>query len=469
MTMMEMEPENTEKVSVFLSGWLWIKGIVAKMMAKIDEIAKQTEKMAKDDPRKLIHSLKVGITLTLVSLFYYFQPLYSNFGVSAMWAVMTVVVVFEFSVGATLGKGLNRGVATLVAGVLGIGANHLAVVSGKTGQPILIGLFVFLQAVLSTFIRFFPKVKARYDYGMLIFILTFSMVSISGLRTNEILELVQKRLSTVLIGAATCVVVSILVCPVWAGEDLHVLVAENIDKLGNLLEGISDECFKTSEGGDSKTDQRSNLVSLNSVLDSKSNLENLANFAKWEPCHGGFMYRHPWKQYLKIGNLTRQCACRVEALNGYINSRTQGPEGIVGIVQESFSRMSSESGKVLKELASSIETMTKPPFPNPALANLKIDTKNLKSLLKSKLLEDTNLLQIMPVAAVATLLIDTVIYVENITEAVTELSSLAKFKCKDANGIPGESAMKNSKNPKQFATGDISCVRIDVDEAGPMK
>ncbi|XP_073027558.1 aluminum-activated malate transporter 2-like [Primulina eburnea] len=468
MTMMEMESENTEKVSVFLSGWLWIKGIVAKMMAKIDEIAKQTEKMAKDDPRKLIHSLKVGIALTLVSLFYYFQPLYSNFGVSAMWAVMTVVVVFEFSVGATLGKGLNRGVATLVAGVLGIGANHLAIVSGKTGQPILIGLFVFLQAVLSTFIRFFPKVKARYDYGMLIFILTFSMVSISGLRTNEILELVQKRLSTVLIGAATCVVVSILVCPVWAGEDLHVLVAQNIDKLGNLLEGISDECFKTSEGGDSKN-ERSNLVSLNSVLDSKSNLENLANFAKWEPCHGGFMYRHPWKQYLKIGNLTRQCACRVEALNGYINSRTQGPEGIVGIVQESFSRMSSESGKVLKELASSIETMTKPPFPNPALANLKIDTKNLKSLLKSKLLEDTNLLQIMPVAAVASLLIDTVIYVENITEAVTELSSLAKFKCKDANGIPGESAMKNSKNPKQFATGDISCVRIDVDEADPMK
>ncbi|XP_073290678.1 aluminum-activated malate transporter 2-like isoform X2 [Primulina huaijiensis] len=463
MTMMEMESENTEKVSVCLSGWLWIKGIVAKMMAKIDEIAKQTEKMAKDDPRKLIHSLKVGIALTLVSLFYYFQPLYSNFGVSAMWAVMTVVVVFEFSVGATLGKGLNRGVATLVAGVLGIGANHLAIVSGKTGQPILIGLFVFLQAVLSTFIRFFPKVKARYDYGMLIFILTFSMVSISGLRTNEILELVQKRLSTVLIGAATCVVVSILVCPVWAGEDLHVLVAQDIDKLGNLLEGISDECFKTSEGGDSKN-ERSNLVSLNSVLDSKSNLENLANFAKWEPCHGRFMYRHPWKQYLKIGNLTRQCACRVEALNGY------GPEGIVGIVQESFSRMSSESGKVLKELASSIETMTKPPFPDPALVNLKIDTKNLKSLLKSKLLEDTNLLQMMPVAAVASLLIDTVIYVENIAEAVTELSSLAKFKCKDANGIPGESAMKNSKNPKQFATrGDISSVRIDVDEADPMK
>ncbi|XP_073269826.1 aluminum-activated malate transporter 2-like [Primulina huaijiensis] len=381
---MEMESENTKKKSVFFIGWSWIKGIGTTIMEKMDVLAKQTKKMAKEDPRKSIHSLKVGLTLTLVSLCYYFKPPYSNFGVSAIWAVTTVVVVFEFSVGATLGKGLNRGFVMLVAGVLGIGAHHLAIVSGKIGQPILIGLFVFLQAVASTFIRFFPKVKARYDYGMLIFILTFSMLSISGLRTfltrtNEILELVQKRLSAVLIGAASCVVVSILMCPVWAGEDLHVLVAQNIDKLGNFLEGFSDECFKTSEEGDSK-DERSTLVCLNSVLDSKSSLENLANFAKWEPCHGGFMYRHPWKQYLKIGNLTRQCACRVEALNGgYINSRIHGPEGIMGMVQESFSSMSSECGKVLKELAWSIETMTKPPFPNPAMANLKIASKKKTS------------------------------------------------------------------------------------------
>lgn len=96
---MELESENTKKENVILSGWSWIKGIGATIMAKMDDIAKQTKKLAKEDPRKSIHSLKVGLTLTLVSLFYYFQPLYSNFGVSAMWAVTTVVVVFEFTVG----------------------------------------------------------------------------------------------------------------------------------------------------------------------------------------------------------------------------------------------------------------------------------------------------------------------------------------------------------------------------------
>lgn len=95
---METASKDIEKVGIFASVRLWFKGIQSKMA----EIAEQGRKIAADDPRKLIHSLKVGLALTLVSLFYYFQPLYTNFGVSAMWAVMTVVVVFEFSVGKLL-------------------------------------------------------------------------------------------------------------------------------------------------------------------------------------------------------------------------------------------------------------------------------------------------------------------------------------------------------------------------------
>ena len=100
-------------------------------------------------------------------------------------------------------------------------------------------LFWFLfAAVISTFLRFFPKIKARYDYGLLIFILTFSLISISGFRDDEILELAHRRLSTICIGGATCVIISTVVCPVWAGEDLHNLIALNIEKLGNFLEGM---------------------------------------------------------------------------------------------------------------------------------------------------------------------------------------------------------------------------------------
>ena len=48
-----------------------------------------------------------------------------------------------------------------------------------------------------------------------------------------------------------------------------------------------------------------------------------ANFAKWELPHGKFGFRHPWKQYLVVAALVRQCAHRIDALNSYINSNFQ--------------------------------------------------------------------------------------------------------------------------------------------------
>lgn len=88
-----------------------------------------------------------------------------------------------------------------------------------------------------TFLRFFPWIKARYDYGLLIFILTFCLISVSGYRDEEILEMAHKRVSTILIGAFTAVSVCVFIRPVWAGDDLHNSVATNIEKLGSFLEG----------------------------------------------------------------------------------------------------------------------------------------------------------------------------------------------------------------------------------------
>lgn len=93
-------------------------------------------------------------------------------------------------------------------------------------------------AAASSFTRFIPQIKARYDYGVLIFILTFSLVSVSGYRIDQLLQLAHQRLSTILIGGATCIIISLCVFPVWAGEDLHKLITSNLDKLANYLEGI---------------------------------------------------------------------------------------------------------------------------------------------------------------------------------------------------------------------------------------
>jgi hypothetical protein len=43
-------------------------------------------------------------------------------------------------------------------------------------------------------------------------------------------------------------------------------------------------------------------------------------FAKWEPIHGKFGFRHPWNQYQKLGALCRQCASSMEALASCIST-----------------------------------------------------------------------------------------------------------------------------------------------------
>ena len=84
---------------VFFRNWGWFKALSGKLGTKIVETTRKIKKLGQDDPRRIIHSLKFGLALTLVSLIYYFEPPYKGFGNSAMWAILTVIVVFEFSVG----------------------------------------------------------------------------------------------------------------------------------------------------------------------------------------------------------------------------------------------------------------------------------------------------------------------------------------------------------------------------------
>ncbi|KAJ0084053.1 hypothetical protein Patl1_30308 [Pistacia atlantica] len=472
---MDMESTSLDKATVFARAWPLFKGLPEKLKAKVVELARKTIKLGKDEPRRVAHSLKVGLALNLVSLLYYFRPLYDSFGVSAMWAVMTVVVVFEYSVGKSHSwKRSEQGICNIIRwGSKRWELIHLACLSGEIGEPIMLGFFVFLQAAASTFIRFFPKIKARYDYAVLIFILTFSLISVSGFRDDEIIELARRRLLTILIGGSVCVIISILICPVWAGLDLHNLIASNIGKLGNFLEGefsgFGDEYIKTSKAGESE-DDKSFLQQYKSVLTSKSNEESLANFAKWEPGHGRFQFRHPWNQYLKIGTLARQCAYRIDALNGYLNTEIQQPSSEMRYkIEEVCKEMSLECGKALKELALAIKATSQPSSANTNthIENSKSAAKNLNSLLKSSVWEDTDILAAVPVAAVASLLIEVVDCTEKIAESVYELASMANFKSIEATVLPEKSQIRQRDDVKSPAKVDCPHVWITVNEPTP--
>ncbi|KAJ0976671.1 hypothetical protein J5N97_012145 [Dioscorea zingiberensis] len=407
---MEVEKGISSCEKVGFSPW-W-----SFFMTNLEKLHVKVKKTSGDDPRRILHSFKVGLTLTLVCIFYYVTPLFDGLGSSAMWAVLTVVVVMEYTAGATLCKGLNRAFATLLGGALGLGVHHIAELCGDKGEPVLIGIFI----------------KKRYDYGVVIFILTFSLVAVSSFRVENIIPLAHQRLSTIALGVTTCLFISIFVFPVWAGEDLHNLTSTNLEKLANFLQGMEKKYF----GGDLQ--DRSYFQSYKSVLNSKASEDVLVNLAKWEPGHGGFGFRHPWNQYIAIGAPTRRCAWIMDSLAGFITtldksatiigSDPQPTEELHVKIRSACADMSSETAKALSDLASSIKSMSAPAAARYHVAAAEAAAERMKETIA----ENSAVAGIVHVATIGLLVVEITRSARDIVGAVEELARLAGFESNEA-------------------------------------
>ncbi|XP_039117184.1 aluminum-activated malate transporter 1-like [Dioscorea cayenensis subsp. rotundata] len=438
MISMEEAQQSTSCQKIGFSPWwmfTFFITILKKLHAKVARLFTKLKKIAEDDPRRVYHSFKVGLALTLVSIFYYVTPLFNGFGSSCMWAVLTVVVVMEFTVGATLGKGLNRTLATVLAGSLALGAHHLADLCGEKMEPILLGILVFILASAATFSRFIPRVKKRYDYGVTIFILTFSLVAVSSYRVDEVIPLAHQRASTIAVGVATCLCTTFFVFPVWAGEDLHKLTATNLEKLACFLQGLGDDYFQDKAKKENKVGEKKDYFqSYKSVLNSKPTEESLANFAKWEPGHNGFGFRHPWNQYLKIGASTRRCAYSTEALSAFLTACDSKPkpdpnDEVRTKIRSACAEMSSESAKALSDLASSIRTMSAPTLARQHMAAASAAAEKLKAVLLN---DSGSVAEIVHVATIGAILVEIVNCEHEIVGTVEELARLAGFRRAEA-------------------------------------
>ncbi|XP_050226995.1 aluminum-activated malate transporter 10 [Mercurialis annua] len=423
--------------------WLGIKSLILKFLI----FFKKARDIGANDPRKIAHCVKVGMALSVVSLFYYVRPLYDGVGGNAMWAIMTVVVVFENTVGATICKCLNRVCGTSLAGMLAFGVHWVATKSGEKFEPLIVGASIFMLASAATFSRFIPSVKQRFDYGAMIFILTFSLITVSGYRVDKLFEMAHDRISTIIVGTSLCIFVSMLICPIWAGRDLHTLTTTNMDKLANSLDGCVAEYFNSNES-DEESDKK--ILGYKCVLSSKASEESMANFAKWEPAHGNFGFKHPWKQYPKIGASMRNCAYCIEALTSCILSENQAPDLIKNQLRDVCLKVSSTSSTVIRELSTTIKTMKRSSDIDflseetsiaveelqetlRTLSNLHNPPINIGAETNSAAADETDatlvpLIEVIPLVTFASLLIEITTRIKGIVNAVDELANLAEFK-----------------------------------------
>ena len=99
--------------------------------------------------------------------------------------------------------------------------------------------FIFNMAgSAATYLRFFPYIKKNYDYGVVIFLLTFNLITVSSYRVDNVLKIAHDRFFTIAIGCGVCLLMSLLIFPNWSGEELHNSTVLKLEGLAKSIEGI---------------------------------------------------------------------------------------------------------------------------------------------------------------------------------------------------------------------------------------
>ncbi|CAI9288730.1 unnamed protein product [Lactuca saligna] len=274
---------------------------ITKSWEDLQEFLVKVYEMGRSDPRQIIFAAKSGFALAFVSVLIFFKEPLDYISQYCIWAILTVIVVFEFSIGATLSKGFNRTLGTFSAAVLALGfAQHL---------------------------------HSRFCVNL------YQTLSI-----NEALRIWFQ---------------------VWSGEELHKLVVKNFRGVATSLEECVRSYLQNVEYDriPSKilvyqaTDDPL-YTGYRAAVQSTSQEDALLGFAIWEPPHGRYkMLRYPWGQFVKVGGALRHCAFMVMAMHGCILSEIQAAAELRMMFRNEIQRVGSEGAKVLRELGNKLEKL----------------------------------------------------------------------------------------------------------------
>lgn len=72
---------------------------MVKCWKRVKLVAHKAWDMGRSDPRKIVFAAKMGLALTLISLLIFLKEPFKDITRNSVWAILTVVVVFEFSIG----------------------------------------------------------------------------------------------------------------------------------------------------------------------------------------------------------------------------------------------------------------------------------------------------------------------------------------------------------------------------------
>ncbi|KAL6187928.1 hypothetical protein ACLB2K_039323 [Fragaria x ananassa] len=313
------EDEYERESSTYVCCFSFLGQKVMKFGEDVLDFALKAWEMGRSDPRKVIFAIKMGLALSIVSSLIFWKESFHHIDIGqySIWAILTVIVMFEFSIGGTFIKGFNRGLGTLVAGILAFCFAEVSLLAGNLEEVVIV-ISVFIVGFFASYLKLYPTMKP-YEYGFRVFILTYCILMVAGNRTREYNGAVTTRLVLIVVGAAVCLFVNICICPIWSGEDLHNLVVKNFKEVATSLEGCVDGYLKFVEYERTpskiltyQASDDSMHKGYKSVMESKSQEETLAPAEKrlvfctelrWVGAEGAKVLRELGKKIEKMEKL----------------------------------------------------------------------------------------------------------------------------------------------------------------------
>nr|CAD1834056.1 unnamed protein product [Ananas comosus var. bracteatus] len=320
---------------------------------------------AVEDTNRVAFSLKAGLAMLLVSLLVLITAPFEIFGANIIWSILTVAIMFEYTVGATLNRGFNRAVGSFIAGVFAVVVIQITLNSGDKAAPYIIGLSIFLVGAGTSFMKLWPSL-VPYEYGFRVILFTYCLIIISSYRMGNPMKTAMDRLYSISIGAVVAVLVNVLIFPIWAGEQLHKELVSSFNTVADSLEECMRNYLRDGESdhrdfSETVVDEFPNEQALQrcrATLNSSARLDSLANSAKWEPPHGRFTQLfYPWSQYVRVGAVLRHCAYEVMALHGCLHSEIQAPYNLRMVFRSEIVDAAIHAAELLRLLGNDVSNM----------------------------------------------------------------------------------------------------------------
>ncbi|KAF2952180.1 hypothetical protein DAI22_01g317100 [Oryza sativa Japonica Group] len=312
---------------------------------------------ASEDAGRVAFALKAGLAMLLASLLVLVGEPFRLFGTNIIWSILTVGIMFEYTVGASFNRGFNRAVGSMVAGVVAIAVIWISLRCGSVAEPYVIGLSIFLVGAVTSFVKQLPAL-APYEYGFRVILFTYCLIMVSVYRVGEPVAAGLDRLYAIAIGAVLALLVNVLIFPAWAGEQLH---RELVASFAAVADSLHD-CVRSYLSGDETAVDGGEpaIEKCRAILNASARIESLARSARWEPPHGRFRsFSFPWSHYARVGAVLRHCAYEVVAMHGCLHSEIQAPDGVREAFRAEIEDATAQAAELVRVLGGDVDGMTR--------------------------------------------------------------------------------------------------------------